>query len=488
MGNHENDHQAVILIHGIGEQKPMQTLRGFVDAVLEHNPKSLKRAYYSKPDFFSDNFELRRLVTTNSSHRTDFFELYWAHLMPPATWGQILGWYWNLIFRNPFAIPGGLLLIYGISWLTLLALLVIVCLGLWTGGTYLFGHSSGTPFTGYQGKLWAFGVVMTFISHILQKYVGDAAIYLSARPPNIEARQKIRTQGLELLDRIHKSGRYSRIIIAAHSLGTVIGYDILTLAWQRRSLAERRWLSVLAEKNAVPEYQETALDAAETTAANLANNCDWCKKARALDHEQRRNSRMMRDQLIGTGAINPEQIDEAGLKWLVTDFITMGSPLTYAALLLANDKDDFDRRAREQELPLCPPYMEHRHFSFQYRWKKSDGTAHPVRLLTAEAPFATTVWTNLYFPSRCLIWGDLIGGPLHPLFGPGVTDVAVKTGILGFLAHTRYWSKRDPLTRIRQIIISGKGAVIQEVAAPDSPAACRFGRNGRRGAADGDDG
>jgi hypothetical protein len=32
--------QALILIHGIGEQRPMETLRGFVDGVLDQPPST----------------------------------------------------------------------------------------------------------------------------------------------------------------------------------------------------------------------------------------------------------------------------------------------------------------------------------------------------------------------------------------------------------------------------------------------------------------
>ena len=47
--------QAVVLIHGIGEQRPMGTLRAFVDAMLE------PRTFHSKPDTVSDSYELRRI-------------------------------------------------------------------------------------------------------------------------------------------------------------------------------------------------------------------------------------------------------------------------------------------------------------------------------------------------------------------------------------------------------------------------------------------
>ncbi len=41
--------QAVVFIHGIGEQRPMETLRRFVQALLPGG------AYYSKPDEISDS-------------------------------------------------------------------------------------------------------------------------------------------------------------------------------------------------------------------------------------------------------------------------------------------------------------------------------------------------------------------------------------------------------------------------------------------------
>lgn len=88
--------QAVVLIHGIGEQKPMATIRSFVDSVLEADegiehyerkgdgPKK-RVAYYSRPDRISGNFELRCLRSAGGRIKTDFYELYWAHRMKEHT-------------------------------------------------------------------------------------------------------------------------------------------------------------------------------------------------------------------------------------------------------------------------------------------------------------------------------------------------------------------------------------------------------------------
>jgi len=82
--------QAVLLIHGMGEQRPMDTLRRFIRAVWETDDE-VKHKFatpetYNKPDTISKSFELRKITTTkNQDERyTDFFEYYWAHRMQGA--------------------------------------------------------------------------------------------------------------------------------------------------------------------------------------------------------------------------------------------------------------------------------------------------------------------------------------------------------------------------------------------------------------------
>lgn len=51
-------------------------------------------------------------------------------------------------------------------------------------------------------------------------------------------------------------------------------------------------------------------------------------------------------------------------------------------------------------------------------------------------------WTNLYFPARFIFWGDLIAGKTAPNLGPGIRDVAVRTGQrFGLFTHTLYWTR-----------------------------------------------
>src|SRR5712671_5413265 len=95
--------QAVVVIHGMGEQKPMDTIRGFVRAVWEtdsavtanglQNPAEV----WNKPDIRTGSLELRRITTRQSvpseafppGVRSDFYELYWADLSAGSTWEQV---------------------------------------------------------------------------------------------------------------------------------------------------------------------------------------------------------------------------------------------------------------------------------------------------------------------------------------------------------------------------------------------------------------
>jgi hypothetical protein len=86
--------QVVVLIHGIGEQRPMATLWKLVETVWTRVPRAddKQRMVYFEPDDMSGIFELRRLSTNENIHgkRTDFFEFYWAHLMHGNDFGHVV--------------------------------------------------------------------------------------------------------------------------------------------------------------------------------------------------------------------------------------------------------------------------------------------------------------------------------------------------------------------------------------------------------------
>jgi hypothetical protein len=412
--------QAIVVIHGIGEQRPMDTLRSFVEGVLGPNERvDGKQAFHSKPDPNAEGFELRRYRAFKGQTDSDFIEFYWQHHMPIAAWRFLFSWLWRLMRRPIEAMPRRFKVLWWIAWIifVLLAIALFLSIARWLG---LPVWAPPAP-----AKLpWLLAAAAASLGAVIRSFVGDAAIYLNPHPRTVEARNRIRAAGVAVLERLQNDGRYDRIIVVGHSLGSVIGYDILSFAWHRASEQFRK----LVEEGKLPVDQpaQDALDIAETLAADRHRADfpqDWLASARALSRE----------------------LKGLGFRWLVTDFVTLGSPLAHADLLLGRGPEDFQRRTEERELPTSPPFEEDgAHFSYERDGKSAAGNKQTARVPDHAAVFAVTVWQNLYFPCRFFFHGDLVGGPAGLHFRPGVKDVSVVTKVWhGWLAHTNYWTRYD---------------------------------------------
>jgi hypothetical protein len=411
--------QAVVLIHGIGEQVPMDTLRGFVDAVWTSDTEARHRwtpsTSWSKPDQISGDFELRRLTTpaNREGRRTDFFEFYWAHLMKDTTLSHVGAWLKVLLFRSPSRVPRQL---RGIWW----TLVLLVATGLLVA----IGKAAGL--LTLPGWLIALGSVLWLLiggglTGLLNNVAGDAARYLHVAPPNIAIRRDIREAGIALIEKLHASGEYDRIIVVGHSLGSVIGYDILTHLWPRYNYAGE--VTSAAKSNRAQKALEKL--AAKSLAEKL--NVDEYQAAQSAYFE--------------------ELLDRMK-KWLVTDFVTLGSPLAHAPVLMARNQEQLDSRKADREFPACPPTLERIRNVDRFTYPEagdlpklpSGVRAKRTWLPHHAAVFAPTRWTNLYFPCTWTLKGDVIGGPLADVFGPGIRDVPVSTDLRGgVFSHTLYW-------------------------------------------------
>ena len=394
----KNNKQAVILIHGIGEQRPMDTLRGFVKAVWEtdkaiHHPHA-GLGIFSKPDEISESFELRRLTTTKNKKnvRTDFYEYYWAHLMEGNEISHVVLWLRRILFRMPWNLPKPLI---GIWFFIVFAIA--------GAGYYIYQQALGKGAITSGGEILLsmllLLVLLPIFKWVIEHIVGDAARYLDSSPKNIKSREEIRAKGVEILKKMHDCGKYDRIIMVGHSLGTVIAYDILTHAW--------------------PQYnqdipKDATLAALDEMEKNLESGNLDTTTYRKAQHE-----------------VYKELLENGG-NWLVSDLVTLGSQLTYADLLLAADEEDLRLKQVQRELPTSPPQLDKGAVSYVFNGKRN---------LHYAAVFAATRWSNVYFPPRIAIIGDIISGPLQPSFGFGIKDIKTKTSIvLGLASHTRYWT------------------------------------------------
>jgi len=400
---------ALLIIHGIGEQRPLDTLRSFVKTVWE-NDKSIQHEHsipgtFYKPDRLSDSYELRRITTTKNKKdiRTDFYELYWAHLMEGNQLRHVFTWVKSL-WKRPSSIPKPLKIIYwGVNSLTVIFFIQLVLVVLSQSNLSSISQFNLVP-------IWSL-IVAPLLIATLENYVGDAARYLDASPKNIKRREEIRQIGVQILKKLNEDRAYNRIIIVGHSLGSFIAYDIIRFYW---SEIERK-LDGEVLKNQVISMEEMLL-----------------KKNYSNSEYRLKQTNLFKD------------FNENKMKWKVSDLVTLGSPLTYGSYLLASSKADFLLKVNQREFPTCPPCLDSKKLAYK------DGT-----ILHHATPFGLTKWTNLYFKPNKTIFGDVLSGPLVPEFGKGIKDIEVKSKSFGGLfKHNDYWkqSKKDKAqTHIKEL-------------------------------------
>jgi hypothetical protein len=212
-----------------------------------------------------------------------------------------------------------------------------------------------------------------------------------------------------------------------HSLGSVIAYDIVNLYWSSHRFFPRGLAGSSDSQPALAAYEALSVASPDPVAHSVAQGELW------------------------------EENIRLGSRWLISDMITLGSPLTHGQLLMADSAVDFERRQIQRELPCCPPLPD------IIRPGQSDEArvqafspifAPSRRVLHVGGVFASTRWNNLYFPVTWGFLGDPVGGPVAPQFGRGVVDHPV-TSNLGFVrtrtprAHSNYWSPSTPPIPLR---------------------------------------
>lgn len=405
----KNPRQAIVLIHGIGEQQPGEMLRGFLDSGVLGN--EIGTDIWIKPDRMSDLFDLRRATIPGSDKRpiTEVYECYWAHIIRDTTPDQLYSWISRLLLRKD--IPQALKFIWACTWFVILAGLTSVIILV----------------LAREEAKWAYLPVllagMTFISKYLVDSIGinilgDAARYLQPKPSNIAHRQSIRMAGVNLIEKLHQTGRFDRIIVVGHSLGSVIAYDLIVHSWLR-----------LHRRHMKPE--NIGFKAFLNLVGSIGNKTLSGSDAQELQAQAWRQLRL-----------NTQP-------WLITDLITLGSPLTYADFLIEDSRNAFTKAVQDRIIPVAPPICEITAKgtatllipSSSMEGSSINTAKSNLSVLHHAAPFAVTRWTNLYFQAN---WnglkGDLIGGPLASLFGCWVNDVSLPP-IGGRFNHTSYWLK-----------------------------------------------
>jgi hypothetical protein len=462
------DLQAVVVIHGMGEQIPMDTIKDFVhavwqtDDVITANGLPDPTEVWSKPDARTGSLELRRITTRESiasapefpaGVRTDFYELYWADLTAGASWQSLKAWVRGLLFRPISRVPRDVRLAWLVLWfgslvVVALAVLSVLPASVWT--------KAGLP--ALADWQWSFAAAAVAFGALMQRMgtstFGRVVRYTRADPDNIAARAAVRERGLKLLRALHAGAHYKRIVIVAHSLGTMLAHDLLSYFWAERDAAR-------TVKEGTAEF--AALCKLEHAAAQLAEVSSDPARSKTYLAAQRE----LRRHLASRPA--PSTPNEPDARWLISDLVTFGSPLSHAEFLIAADRADLEARKAARELPQSPPYRERLDPDVRKRAEATQAMpianppdqtrlmSYPVAnaaetwMLHHAAPFAAVRWTNVFDPAALVFFGDVIGGPLAPVFGPAIIDIDLKQRRGGrqslTFTHTKYWAL-DEASRI----------------------------------------
>lgn len=427
--------QAVVIVHGMGEQRPMETIRGFVKAVWSLDldlTEGVERARkpdpdkpgeeinksWIRPDTRARSYELRRITTPYDRHgrRTDFFELYWADITQGTTLGRLRAWWAGLILRRWSDVPRDVRKLYLVAWI-LTVLIVLPTLVL-----------AAMKWFGLSDVIWPAGVwtiaaalVTGFVTLFLVPYFGDVASYVEARPDTVRRREEARERGRALLRTLMLDGDYDRIVLVGHSLGSILAYDLLQILWTEFAPGPtnpRQEPEVIAALKAVG-VRSLPIDSAkrQTVEMNDRERAEF----RALQWQA---YKVLRQPAVGLRS------------WKISDFVTFGSPLTHAEFLVTRNAAGFAKAVDERLLATCPPVSERNRPTILYRLP--GGAWYPHH----GAVFAATRWTNVFDMGNGWLTGDPISGSMLENFGPGVEDIQVKLrwGLGRIFTHTRYWS------------------------------------------------
>ena len=90
---------AVISIHGMGEQSPMDTLRSLVQSLKGDG------VLLNQPDTVSKSYELRRYSYFEDSSKYDFYEYYWANLIQEKGIWNVIRWLKYLLCKKKAKFP-----------------------------------------------------------------------------------------------------------------------------------------------------------------------------------------------------------------------------------------------------------------------------------------------------------------------------------------------------------------------------------------------
>jgi hypothetical protein len=220
---------AVVIVHGMGEKRPMETLDDFAKTALRpRTDRETTWDYYPLPAEITDTYEARRFA----SAQAEIYEYHWSYLMTANKYAGAMPMALRLFLRRPSNVPDALLGIWRRTWTVVLAILLAI------PALFVTGYALNTDVPAWIIGLIISAVVLVFwfglyrmaakaLVNKTTTSLVDVARYLDTSPYSYAARRAIRSGLVDLLHALH-DGRYSRIVVVAHGVGAYISYDALT--------------------------------------------------------------------------------------------------------------------------------------------------------------------------------------------------------------------------------------------------------------------
>lgn len=437
---------AVVVVHGMGEQLPLETLKRFVMTALPEVDG--KREYFSRPEEVTESYEARRFLAYKQPQRpgepiygqVEFFEYHWSYKMVGNRLADFVPTFARLMLRTPKTVPYGLLVVWWIVWGLIVGLATLL---IWL---LTRGIVQGLTLEAVVAALVSPAIIATVIVYAV-KAAGkavtasfvDVVRYLDNSPRSYAVRRDIRNGMVELLRGIHERGRYTRVVVVAHSLGSYIAYDGMVSLWNEMNNLHSGPIRVHVEDPCL----------------KLDDLPELKKAARLVGKHPERIEDLTPVQCVELTDFRERQFNLwkahrlQGNPWLVTDFITCGSPMYFADLLLTKNRSDFNQLIKNSELPQCPPRSGSQMVEGDDKsvGKEYEFDNHGRQVLRQSMLFALVRWTNFYFPAEKHWRGDWFGGRLRPLFGNGIVDHPLVGNLPGRrtpgMAHDRYFRYPD---------------------------------------------
>lgn len=268
---------AFLLIHGIGEQNPFETLDYFaqnfaryfeqqnIHIQLEH---LIAKRRLSTGAVWTESFVRLSPCDTTQDWFVDIHEYYWApEIENKITVPEILQWAEQTLDGtidfysrkdNQYLLEQLLQHRRSQSWfkfrlrsLTIFLRVFnlfypVLRLGAWLILSLLSPFFKGS----LLGSAWKLSKAL--VTPPLVNYVGDIAIYTKTNPrsPYFKVRQQVLRESLTLLQEIlqDQQADYNQVILAGHSLGSCIAYDTLNQLCIEASLDADQGKSLLIDK------------------------------------------------------------------------------------------------------------------------------------------------------------------------------------------------------------------------------------------------